>query len=677
MKTDAEIISTLGEHLTNAVGAGDGELSNERQLVNEYYRGLKPYRIHRGQSSFVACEVYGAVETLAEQITETFLGNTQLVKFKPRRAALAEQMRSATAYCSYVIHDQNDACHIFNTVVRDALMARVGVVKVYWQPELEVQEETIEGVPPEQVVALEQAEPSLDTSDLEFDEETGLMSGPVYLTVEGGRVMIDPVAPEDFLISGRSRNLKDAEFITHRTQKSFANLVAEGYPEKVLRKIGPTKDGDTYWSQPEEDVRFYGLDDGGLSLEDTVRARQMITTYESYIWMPAKKGERDERWQIIWAGDQILSKERVSDHPFVAYVPIPIPHSFWGMNFAKTVIPTQNAKTALMRSIMDHTAVTTNPRYLVLNKAVNDPQELRDNRLGGIVNVNRPDAVTPMVQPPLNPFVERTLATLDMDLQNKIGVSSTSKGLNKDALSGRASAALHEDVKDAGMLRQKGMARRFAREFLVPLYKKVYQLVLENERRERIIEVAGVEVTVTPSQWEQSTIMETELALGYGEQEAEAERAVMLHNMVLQDPEAGHLYPVEKRYNALARVYQLMGTADPDTFLNNPAQVPPPPNPVAELEMQAAKLELEIRQREMALKEAEFNHKREMDLAKARITEAKELAKANVAEGKLDLEEREHEHDKKVDIAEVRIMEKQAENAAAESKMTTIVSPNS
>jgi hypothetical protein len=90
-------------------------------------------------------------------------------------------------------------------------------------------------------------------------------------------------------------------------------------------------------------------------------------------------------------------------------VPLPIPHVFYGNNFAARVIHTQNARTVLFRGVLDHTAITTNPRYMVVNGGLMNPRELLDNRLGGIVNVRRPDSVAPFQQNPLNPYIFQLL----------------------------------------------------------------------------------------------------------------------------------------------------------------------------------------------------------------------------------------------------------------------------
>ena len=81
---------------------------------------------------------------------------------------------------------------------------------------------------------------------------------------------------------------------------------------------------------------------------------------------------------------------------------------------------------------------------LRLKTSLTNPRELIDNRVGGIVNVSRPDAIAPMQQSQLNPFVFQTIKMLDENMEDTTGVSRISQGTNKDAVSKQNSAALVE-----------------------------------------------------------------------------------------------------------------------------------------------------------------------------------------------------------------------------------------
>ena len=72
--------------------------------------------------------------------------------------------------------------------------------------------------------------------------------------------------------------------------------------------------------------------------------------------------------------------------------------------------------------------ITNNPRYMVVKGALTSPRELIDNRVGGIVNVSRPDGIAPMPQAPLNPFVFQTIQMLDEDKEDNTGCIETVTG---------------------------------------------------------------------------------------------------------------------------------------------------------------------------------------------------------------------------------------------------------
>jgi hypothetical protein len=60
--------------------------------------------------------------------------------------------------------------------------------------------------------------------------------------------------------------------------------------------------------------------------------------------------------------------------PFAAFVPLRKAHSFYGNSFAAKVIPIQNARTVLTRSILDHAVITNTPRYKVVKGGLDEPE---------------------------------------------------------------------------------------------------------------------------------------------------------------------------------------------------------------------------------------------------------------------------------------------------------------
>ena len=151
------------------------------------------------------------------------------------------------------------------------------------------------------------------------------------------------------------------------------------------------------------------------------------------------------------------------------------------------------------------------------------------------MNVSRPDAISPMPQAPLNPFVFQTLKQLDQDLEDNTGVSRLSQGLNKDAISKQNSAAMIEQLATMSQQRQKIVARHFA-SFVKHLFHEIYSLVVKNEDRQKVVELAGAYVEIDPSTWDEKRDTVVELRLGYGEQDREAQKRLALHSLFTQDP---------------------------------------------------------------------------------------------------------------------------------------------
>ena len=158
-----------------------------------------------------------------------------------------------------------------------------------------------------------------------------------------------------------------------------------------------------------------------------------------------------------------------------------------------------------------------------------------NNKVGGLVNVTRPDAIQPLQQASLNPFVFQTIKLLEDNMENTTSISSLSQGLNKDAVSKQNSSAMIEQLANLSMQRQKIIARNFANHFVRPLFEKVYRLVVENEDRDKIVDVAGNWIEVNPKTWVESRNAFVDLHLGYGENSREAQKLLGLHQLMTQD----------------------------------------------------------------------------------------------------------------------------------------------
>ena len=295
--------------------------------------------------------------------------------------------------------------------------------------------------------------------------------------------------------------------------------------------------------------------------------------------------------------------------------------------------------------------ITTNPRWGVVKGGLVSPRELMENRIGGLVNMTRPDAVVPLPQASLNPFVFQTISMLDEDKEESTGVSRLSQGLNKDAISKQNSADMVDTLVSISQQRQKIIARNFAEFFLKPLFLEVYQLVIENESHQKVMEVAGSWVEVKPQEWRDRKDVDVEFSLGYGEKEKEAQKYIQAHQILSADATVAPIYTLEKKYNTLRRAFEGFGIKDVSNHLMSPKEVQPPqPDPAQQLQLQLMQKQLEIQERQQTLAEQKFQFE-------AQKTEAERAVKVKKTQDDLALRSEEFQHKATMDAAELAIVQ--------------------
>lgn len=586
---DEEGMTLVNQKVKECVGWYDSRLSKERQRVINYYNSALPKRQHLGSSPYISTDVYDSVESMKSQLVETFAANPDnLISFPALHAQDVEPSREATEYCNHIFFQENDGLQIMNSWADDGLKARTGVVKLFWEKRTkDVEEEIPAGIGYEQVQALAARE-DVSELDAKADPATGMFKGKLTRTTDMSGVVCENVPPEEFLISPRNPFIHTADVCAHRTLKSKADLKK------------------TYPGMAQEIDELHYDDDKGLDLGPEVLARNMpvettqaldnpiqeelqkVMLYESYVRMDWHDGKGVKLYKIVHVNETLFEREEVDRAPFYEFCPLPIPYVFYGNNFAARVIPYQNARTVLTRAILDHTAITTNPRWGVVKGGLMNPREMLDNRLGGIVNLTRPDAVQPFQYAALNPFVFQTLEMLKGNKEESTGISALSQGMNKDAISTQNSAALVDNLVTLSQTRQKMIARQFAKA-LSNLYIGIYSLVLENQdkAKAKVIKVAGSFHSISVQDWKERDTCNIALHLGYGERDKEAAKYQMLYRELSADPAIAGMFQPQNRYNLIRDGMKASGFQNFQDYISTPDKIPPPkPDPLKVQELQ-------------------------------------------------------------------------------------------
>lgn len=653
---DDDLTVILNKALANSEHLTDSRLSREREEVRDYYSGELPKPLHRGDSKYVSRDVFDAVDSMRSTILESFSANTRIVTFRPELGETTDDAKQATEYTRHAFFKDNPGEDILYEVLTDGLMCRMGVVKVFYDGSETTEEYEFENLT-EDELTIEVGQHD-NYEFVELSMEGGLYSGIYSVLKTCKKVVVETIQPEDFLISNSARSICEAKYVIHRATKTRSWLVKR-YGEEKVEKINFTAT-DPHVFDYEKQGRFQSLDMFQSAYDSYDESVEEAVLYEFYIKLDMDGTGVAKLWKVDFCGGEVLAKEQVSRAPFASFVPLPIPHTFIGDNFAKSVIPVQNARTVLIRQIINHSLITNNPRQMVLNGTLANPTELVENRLGGIVNVRRMDGIAPIPQAPLNPFIFNLIQMIDEDKEETTGISKLSQGMNKDAISTQNAQGMVEQLISASQQRTKIIARRFGL-FLRELWHLIYHTAVDHIDEETFIEVTGSYVPVVPAQWKQRTAANVELTLGYGEQEREAMKWIEIDAAMSQDPELKQLYSLENRYEVVRRAMEFRGIEDIDAILKHPSQLePPPPNPAQEMQLKQLEAQIAYTQ---AQTQAMLS-KAETDKIKAETERMKVMAAAQAANNKLQLEAVRVENELWVDQREIELAAKAPEQAA-------------
>lgn len=140
------------QHADALAATSASKLSQQRSDALAYYMGdmSKDMPASDGRSSAVSMDVSDTIEGMMPQLMEIFVGSDEVVKFDPVGPDDVEAAAQETDYVNHVFMNQNPGFLILYSFIKDALLSKVGVVKVWWEEREEEERETYYDKTPEE-----------------------------------------------------------------------------------------------------------------------------------------------------------------------------------------------------------------------------------------------------------------------------------------------------------------------------------------------------------------------------------------------------------------------------------------------------------------------------------------------------------------------------------------------
>ena len=657
--TEQEIESIARDAIQDAVDFVESEISSDRIKSQRYFDGEVDIGEEEGRSKVVATKVRDTVRAIKPSLMRVFLSTDKPVEYVPRGPEDVQMAEQATEYMHYVFNEQN-GYRVLNDAFHDALVKKCGVVKVYWDTyqdqenyefydlnEMEyrllTEEDDLEVV--EHTTRIEM---SIDEQGMEVENPRHDLKVVRYKDM--GKMCIESLPPEEFFVDRNARNLETAYAAIHRTEMRIGELIQMGYEYDDVKDLAGLQHSDTFSDVEEYERRGY---DDDYSDEDTQDpSMRIVGVAECYIKIDVDGTGVPVLHKVFLGGNnyKLLDYEPVAYTPFAVFEVDPEPHTFYGRSVADLIINDQDASTAMLRSVLDNVALTNSPRLEILDGAVNI-DDLLNNEIGGIVRVKQPGAIAPQAVPFVAGQTLAALQYLDIEIENKTGVTKASTGLSPDALQSTTATAVQATVQ-AQAAQIEVMARNLAEGGMRQMFKLMLKVMAENCEEEQMMRIAGADyVPVDPRSWNLGMDVSVNVGLGTGREDqklAVLMQAFQIQSQIMQGygPQNGVVSLTNIR-NTLADILALNGIRNSTRYFApmNPEteqalmqqaqqnQQQPQPDPQAQAYLQAEMAKVQARaQTDMAKLQSQQQH----DMAKLQLEMQKAARDDDLKRDELD-----------------------------------------
>lgn len=623
---ETELQSIIGKEIDDAVDYIDNTISPARAKATEYYRGQKFGDEEEGRSQVVSMDVRDTVQAILPSLMRIFHGTDRTVEYSPTSEEDVAAAEQATDYANFIINKDNEGFLASYSAFKDALIRKVGVLKCWWDDQTRIEAYNYSGLDDAALAALA-ANPDADIiiqssepiGEPITDPLTGDMISPpmvhdvrVEYTYPDGRVKLEAVPPEEFLISREAKSVSEAEYVGHRRIVTVSELISMGYSEEEVEGLASAHDDMN--TNMERRTRNPSLTNEMNSRDDAAMRKVMYV--ENYIRVDYDGDGVAELRKVCTAGDgnKILMNEPCTMAPFATFCPDPEPHDMFGMSAADVVMDIQRIKSVIMRNTLDSLAMSIHPRVAVVEGMVNI-EDVMNTEVGSIIRQRAAGQVQPLSMPFVGQQAFPVLQYMDQVKEARTGISKASSGLDANALQSSTATAVAATV-NAAQQHIELIARIFAETGMKQLYKLVLHLITTHQDAPRMIRLRNEFVPIDPAAWNANMDVNINVALGRG---SDTERMMMLRQIGEMQKEAmttmgaqNPLTDISKLSNTLKAMTELAGFKDTSMFWGEPSEfVPPPQDDKPDINEMLIQVQIQQIQADIQKKAAELQLERE------------------------------------------------------------------
>ena len=573
---DRDILAIINQELSNSAYISQN-MQELRQSLS-YYLGAPNGTEVEGRSQVMSTDVADSIEWIMPQIMKSFTQNNELVIFDPLNDGDEKQAELESEFVYNILMKKNNGFVIMHQFIKDALMQRNGVVKVYYEELDSSTTEEYTGLSEDQLRMLSQM-PNVEITSAQVSQYDADGMGTmmqqydvkIKITRKKKNICVDSVPLEEFRVNANhtSVDLSNARFTAHVVHRTKSELREMGVSEELIAEMSED-------SQPDSAYRFSLQDEnyltGAVSEDDS---EKLLSTSECYIRADLEGDSISKLWKITCAGilnvTHVLDKEEIDESPWIGTTGILMSHKFQGLSIYDRIKQIQDQKTALLRNMLDNIYLTNNQRTGVIQGQV-ELDDLLVSRPGGIVRMKQQGAIFPIETPQLGDAALNMVNYLDTVRAGRTGVSSEGAA-SPERIGDRVGSEGVDRLMNAKEELVGLIIRVIAETGIKPLCCKIRKLANQHLDVIEDFKFRGQWVQVNPSTWKERDMCSVRVGTGTGNQQAMqgAVTGILSVQQQIQAVPGQALVNPQKIYNTLDLMCKLSGLHSADRFFIDPS----------------------------------------------------------------------------------------------------------
>lgn len=518
------------------------EVSGERERAINYYNGEMPDTpAAEGWSTFKSRDVSDVMGWVLPGIIRVFTASDRIVDYQPRRPGDEKFTDQASDYANYVFWNDNPGYRILWDATHDSLLMADGIVKTYWDDSEECEYSVYSGLSIEgltlltqdpDVEVVSQAMKPLTLEDgMGGSEEIETFDVKIKRVTSAGRIKMEAIEPENFLIDKEAITIKDARFVAHRDpHMTRSGLIEMGFDKDVVDAI-PRYSATASGRAPEEQARNQFSTSAALGDKSMDR----IELYECYVRADMNDDGIAETVRVYYAGNmgagEMLDWEVWDDeNPFSSIPCEPVPHRFTSRSLSGEVMDVQQIKTVLYRQMLNNTYQVNNPQKDIEAGSVINMDELVNPTIGGVI-LRKPNSqpINYNVVPSIMTEALGGIEAMDRVTEMRTGISAATMALDPQTLQNQTATAANIQ-SDARYSQVELIARNQAELGWKDVFGKILRLIVKHQDRPRMIRLRDEWVEMDPRQWNAGMDAIINVGLGTGSRDRDMS---MLNNIFM------------------------------------------------------------------------------------------------------------------------------------------------